>query len=216
MNKTALIVGATGLVGSHVLHLLLHDNEFSTVIALTRNKLNVQHQKLKNSIVDFDKINDYQNEIKADTVFCCLGTTIKKAGSKAAFKKVDYEYPLQIANIAKRNGTQSFNVITALGANANSIIFYNKVKGKLQNELIKLQFKTLHIIQPSLLLGNRNEHRLGEDIAQKLSPIMNALLVGNLKKYKAIEANQVAKAMVHYSKTNASGTLVHSNETLFV
>ncbi|QQR98022.1 MAG: oxidoreductase [Sphingobacteriales bacterium] len=216
MSKTALLVGATGLVGSEVLNILLNDNSFTNVTVLCRKPLSQKYQKLKEIIVDFDNLGKYKNDIVADVVFCCLGTTIKKAGSQAAFKKVDFEYPLEVAKIAKANGAVSYNVITALGSDAHSSIFYNRVKGELQNELMKLNFNSLHIIQPSLLIGERNETRIGEGIAQKLSPIMNSLLIGKLKKYKAIEGTQVAKAMVHYSKENSVGTFIHSNETLFV
>lgn len=212
--KTALLVGATGLVGGFVLSQLLKEEQYNKIIVLTRKPLSLQHSKIKEVLVNFDNLQQYTAEIKADVVFCCLGTTIKTAGSKVAFKKVDYEYPLQIAEIAKQNGTTSFLIITAMGAATNSFIFYNKVKGEIEQALQRLNFDTLHIIQPSLIIGDRNEHRLGESIAQKLSPIYNSILQGPLKKYKAIEASQIAKAMIHFSKENTKGVQYHTNDKL--
>lgn len=214
MNRTALLVGATGLVGSELLQLLLADNYFSSVIILNRKTINIQHPKLKEIIVDFNQLENYASEINAQYFYCCLGTTIKKAGSQEAFKKVDYEYPLAIAQIAKANGAENFSIITALGADKNSSIFYNRVKGEIQDALIQLDFEQLQIIQPSLLLGERSEKRFGENIGQKIAPIFNQLLIGGLKKYKAIEGKQVARAMLFYSKQANPKVQILTNDLL--
>ncbi|MEZ5037316.1 MAG: oxidoreductase [Chitinophagales bacterium] len=214
MNRTALLVGATGLVGSELLQLLLADNYFSSVIILSRKTINIQHQKLKEIIVDFNQLENYASEINAQYIYCCLGTTIKKAGSQEAFKKVDYEYPLAVAQIAKTNGAKNFSIITALGANKNSSIFYNRVKGEIQEALIQLNFEQLQIIQPSLLLGERSEKRFSENVGQKIAPIFNQLLIGGLKKYKAIEGKQVAKAMLFYSKQSKPKVQILTNDLL--
>lgn len=126
--KTALVVGATGLVGGFVLAQLLKEEQYNKIIVLTRKPLSIHHSKIKEVLVDFDKLQQSAEHLKADVVFCCLGTTIKAAGSQAAFKKVDFEYLLQIAKIAKQNGATSFLIITAMGASKDSFIFYNKVK----------------------------------------------------------------------------------------
>jgi uncharacterized protein YbjT (DUF2867 family) len=212
--KTALLVGATGLVGGLVLEQLLADTYFEKVIVLTRKSLGKSNAKLKEVLVDFNKLDDYATEIKADAVFCCLGTTIKVAGSKEAFKKVDFEYPFKIAQLAKQNGTSTYLLITALGASTNSMIFYNKVKGELEEEVSKLNFDSFHILQPSLIIGERTESRTGEGIAQKLAPVFDALMIGGLKKYKSITAVQIAKAMVHYSKLNDKGIFKHESDEL--
>lgn len=212
--KTALLVGATGLVGGLVLEQLLADTYFEKVIVLTRKSLGKSNAKLKEVLVDFNKLDDYATEIKADAVFCCLGTTIKVAGSKEAFKKVDFEYPFKIAQLAKQNGTSTYLLITALGASKNSMIFYNQVKGELEDEVSKLNFDSFHILQPSLIIGERTESRTGEGIAQKLAPVFDALMIGGLKKYKSITAVQIAKAMVHYSKLNDKGIFKHESDEL--
>lgn len=212
--KTALIVGATGLVGGFVLKYLLDDDYFSEVIVLSRKPSGTQHSKLKEILVDFDKIEDYAADIKADVIFCCLGTTIKDAGSQDAFKKVDYEYPLRIAEIAKKNGSTKYLIITALGSSKSSIVFFNRVKGEIEDAIGKLNYDTLHILQPSLIIGQRNEKRIGEGIAQKLSPIYNVMMFGPLRKYKSINAEQIAKAMVHYAKLEDKGIYKHPSSEL--
>jgi uncharacterized protein YbjT (DUF2867 family) len=214
MAKSALLVGATGLVGGFVLEQLLNDNDFNEVIVLTRKSLGKNNAKLKEIIVDFNKLEDYKNDIKADAVFCCLGTTIKTAGSQEAFKKVDYEYPLRIAEIAKQNGTSTYLIVSALGSSKSSIIFYNRVKGEVEADIAKLNFDAFHILQPSLIIGERKETRTGEGIAQTLSPLYNALMIGPLNKYKSIDAEQIAKAMVHYSKLTDNGVIKHESDAL--
>lgn len=212
--KTALLVGATGLVGSFVLEQLLQDSSFDSVVVLSRKSLNKNNPKLKEVIVNFDELGKYSNDIKADAVFCCLGTTIKAAGSQEAFKKVDYEYPLRVAEIAKQNGTQTYLLISALGSSKSSIIFYNRVKGEVEEAIGKLNFNAFHILQPSLIIGERKESRMGEGIAQKLSPVYDTLMFGPLTKYKSIKAEQIAKAMIHFSKSDAKGTLRHESDEL--
>ncbi len=213
-NKTALIIGATGLVGGFVLEDLLNDDYYSEVIVLTRKSLNKSNPKLKEILVDFNNLENYKNDIKADTVFCCLGTTIKTAGSQEAFKKVDYEYPLRVAEIAKENGATNYLLISALGSSKSSIVFYNRVKGEVEADIAKLNFESFHILQPSLIIGERKESRTGEDIAQKLSPVYDAIMFGPLAKYKSIKASQIAKAMVYYSKLVTKGIMRHESSEL--
>src|SRR4051812_14707775 len=146
--RTALLIGATGLVGGNVLDQLLADNDYSQVTVLTRKTLNKNDRKLKEVIVNFDKLEEHSDDIKADVVFCCLGTTIKTAGSQDAFRKVDYEYPLRVAEIAKRNGTKRYLLISALGSSKSSIIFYNRVKAEVEEDISNLNFEAFHILQP--------------------------------------------------------------------
>ena len=197
--KTALLLGASGLTGSLLLQQLLQDDYYKKVIVYTRKSLNIQHQKLQEMIIDFDTID---TAVEANDIFCCLGTTIKKAGSKTAFEKVDFDYPLKIAQLQKNAGSEKFLVITAMGASANSSIFYSMVKGKLEKQLQLLQFSSLYIFRPSLIIGNRKEKRIGERIALILSTIINPLLMGSLAKYKSVTAAAIAKAMIFSAKQN--------------
>ena len=197
--KTALLLGASGLTGSLLLQQLLQDDYYKKVIVYARKSLNIQHQKLQEMIIDFDTID---TAVEANDIFCCLGTTIKKAGSKTAFEKVDFDYPLKIAQLQKNAGSKKFLVITAMGASANSSIFYSMVKGKLEKQLQLLQFCNLYIFRPSLIIGNRKEKRIGERIALILSTIINPLLMGSLAKYKSVTAVAIAKAMVFSAKEN--------------
>jgi uncharacterized protein YbjT (DUF2867 family) len=194
--KTALIVGATGLVGKNCLYQLLETKEYSRVIALVRKPLAIKHHQLEQVIVDFDQLQHYKDKMTADDVFCCLGTTIGVAGSQENFRKVDFDYPLQVAEICLKNGAQQFLLVSAMGANAVSSIFYNKVKGEIENAIDKLNYSSLQIFQPSLLLGNRKEVRVGELIGKVVMKGLGFLFIGPIKKYKAIEAETVAKAMV--------------------
>jgi uncharacterized protein YbjT (DUF2867 family) len=160
---------------------------------------------LQEIIFDFDNLQHYEQLPIADTVFCCLGTTIKKAGSQEAFKKVDYDYPLALAKTMRNKGAAHFLIVTALGSDAQSMFFYNRVKGELEEALIGLQFPSLSIFQPSLLLGERKEQRLGEDFAKFFMPLITPLLAGSLRKYRAIQAADVAKAMLKIAMQPASG-----------
>lgn len=214
MAYTALLAGATGLTGGHCLRLLLDDPEFETVKVLTRRPLGMEAHKLVEIVVDFDQLEDYRLQMEATHVFCALGTTIAKAGSKEAFKKVDYEYPLRLAKIARSLDCSSFSVITAMGSNTKSPFFYSRVKGDLELELEKLGFPSLQILQPSLLMGERSERRFGEGIAQVFFDATAPLWVGPLKKVAGISGGQVAKAMIHYAKLSQSGTNRYTSDIL--
>lgn len=214
MGKIALVAGATGLVGGSLLDKLLKDDTYDKVKVVSRKQLS-KHDKLEVILVNnFDKLADFEQKITADDVFCCLGTTMAKAKSKEAFRKVDYDYPVLLADLSLKNGARQFIIISAMGANKNSSIYYNKVKGELEQELLNRPFRELHILKPSLLLGPRDEKRTGEDAAKKIYKVLNFAFVGPLKKYKGIQADQVAKAMLHYAKNPTPGKHIHENEEL--
>lgn len=196
MMTEAMIAGASGLVGSELLEFLLKSDKYSKVYSIVRRPSKSKHPKLQEIVFDFNDEAAYPDLPKVQAIFCCLGTTIKAAGSKEAFKKVDYQYPYLLAKAGLNNGAHTFHVITALGADANSSLFYNKVKGQLQEALKKLNFDQLYIYQPSLLVGDRKENRLGEAIAIKVMPLFELFMIGPLKKYKSIKVKDVAKAMI--------------------
>lgn len=200
--STALIIGASGLTGNILLSLLLNSNHYTKVIAYVRTPLKMEHDKLVQQIVNFDTIH---NGITADDVFCCLGTTIKKAKTKAAFEKVDYFYPLKIAQLQHKAGSKNFFLISAMGASLQSSFFYSKVKGKLERDIMHIGYETLYIFRPSLIVGNRAEHRTGEKIAIALMQFLNPLLFGPFKKFQSVEAKAIAKCMLYYAEQPEKG-----------
>jgi uncharacterized protein YbjT (DUF2867 family) len=206
--KIALVAGATGLIGRQIVELLLADDDYSSVKVISRKPLDMEHSKLDNKLIDFDKLNEYTDYLKADDVYCCLGTTIKIAKTKEAFRKVDFDYPVTLANITSRQGASQFLLISALGANKNSSVFYNQVKGEVEEAVQQYSFKSVHVVRPSLLLGPRSEERSGEDAAKLFFKIFGFLVP---VKYKAIESVKVAKAMIAYAKQNVNGVHVHES-----
>ena len=212
--KTALIIGSTGLIGSQLLELLLESKEYATVISFVKRDSGIQHPKLKQHIIDFDKPEDYQNFVVGDDFFCTIGTTIKNAGSKEAFRKVDFEYPKAFATIALQNNVKQFLIISSLGADAHSGNFYLKTKGEIQDFLKNCPFESVSVLQPSLLLGDRKEFRLGEKIGAFFTKLFSFLLIGNLKKYKPIESEAVAKTMFAIAQKNYKGFQVITSDTI--
>lgn len=196
---TALIAGASGLVGAELLRQLLAAEEYDRVIALGRRRLEVAHPKLTQEVADFVALEQVAAELHCTDAYCCLGTTIKTAGSRAAFRAVDHTAVLAFAWAAQRAGAQRFFVVSALGADAGSRVFYNRVKGETEDALRVLGFSTLAIFQPSLLLGRRAQARLGERVMAALLWLAEPLLLGRLRKYRAIRAGVVARAMLRCS-----------------
>lgn len=212
-EKTALIAGASGLVGSHLLRLLLQSNYYQKVIAIGRRPAPVQDPKLEQLTVDFNSLESLET-LKIDHVFCCLGTTMKKAGSKENFYQVDYTFVVNLAQGTAKNPAAKFMVISSMGANKDSTFFYNRVKGEMEAAVGKLPFAAVHIFRPSLLLGNRQETRLGEKIGEALMGGLKFALVGPFRKYRAIQAAVVAKAMLQLANENNSGVHVHESDEI--
>ena len=208
MNKTALIAGASGLTGGYLLNLLLESPEYSTVIAYVRKSSGLTHPKLKEIVVDWETL---QEPVAAVDIFCCLGTTIKKAGSQEAFRRVDYNYPLQLAQLQYRGGSQQFLLVSAMGADAKSSIFYSRVKGELENALQSIGYKSLLIFRPSFIAGPRKESRTGEMIGLAIFSILSPLFIGPLKKYAPIQAEHIARAMLRTAQKNEQGTKLYDS-----
>lgn len=207
--KTALIVGGTGMTGKQLTELLLKDGRYSKLILLVRRPMDLEHEKLEQVIFNFDYPN--RSVVVADEIFCCLGTTIKTAGSKEAFYKVDHDYVSLIARVGFENGAKRFAVVSAMGTNKNSKVFYNKVKGMMEETVSKTGYEACLIFRPSLLLGNRNEFRLVEKIAQFF---MTSFSFAIPKKYKGIEARQVAKAMVVAMNSGMKGIKIFESDEI--
>lgn len=216
MNKTAIIIGATGLVGSKLLQQLLADKDFATVKIFVRRTTGINHPKLAEHIIDFDEFVGVRSQVTGDVLFSCLGTTLKQAGSKDKQFKVDFTYQYEFAQAASENGIQAYVLVSSASADADSMIFYTKIKGQLEDAIKKLDFDKTIIIQPSVLEGDRDNERMGEKIS---ASIINGLgkILPFLKKYRSISGEQVARAMIYYYKEdNESRVMTRKLGELFV
>ncbi|MEJ7647128.1 MAG: NAD(P)H-binding protein [Chryseolinea sp.] len=207
--KSALIAGATGLIGNQLLQMLLSSERYSKVTAIVRNKIS-DHPKLNQVSINLGDPHAYGG-LYADDVFCCLGTTIAKAGSKEKFREVDFEYPLALARTMKAAGASQYLLVSALGAKKDSSIFYNQVKGEVEDSVINAGYQCVHIFRPSLLLGDRKEKRSGEEAAKVFYKIFGFLIPS---KYKSIESRAVANAMRHFASRDQKGTFIHESGSL--
>jgi uncharacterized protein YbjT (DUF2867 family) len=212
--RTALVAGATGLVGGHVVRLLLADHDYTHVTVLTRRALPLAHAKLVTHVVDFDRLAELTPFPKAQDVFCCLGTTIRQAGSRDAFSKVDFTYVHDVARLAARAGATQLLLVSSIGANPRSRVFYSQVKGKVEDAVRALPLHGIHIFRPSLLLGNRTEFRPGERVATIATRALRWAFVGPLAHYRPMEAETVARAMVRVAKDNHAGAQVYESEAI--
>ena len=212
-HKTALIVGSTGLVGSHLLQQLLDDANYDRIISVGRKPSGQINSKLKEIQVNFEELQTIKKELIAEDVFCCLGTTLKKAGSRDAFKKVDLEYPVDLARIVKENGTTHFVLITALGSNKRSPFFYNQVKGEVEEQIKSLEFDHLTIVRPALILGDRKEQRWVENFGKWMINSFQFVLIGPFRKYRGNHAEKIAESMrIAALKTEEKVNIISSGE----
>jgi len=212
-GRTAVLLGATGLVGGHCLELLLADDAWTRVTVIARRPSGRTHPKLRERVAAFDRLGEHADAFAGDDVFCCLGTTIKTAGSQEAFRRVDHEYVVQSARLARAQGARRFLLVSALGADPGSRVFYNRVKGEAERDVSTQAFEGVALLRPSLLLGDRAEHRTGEKVAQAIGPVLSPLLIGPLRKYRAISARTVARALLVLAKQPVTGVrVVESHE----
>jgi len=214
MPYKAVIAGASGLIGSNLLEILLNEPTYNEVIILVRKATGIRHEKLKEIILDFDTLDDYKNDINGHAVFCCLGTTNNKTPDKALYRKIDHDYPVTLAKLAQANGVEQYHLVSSIGADINSSTFYTKLKGETEEDIKTVGLKTLHIYQPSFLKGDRKEFRLMEKILIGLSYIIDPLLTGSLKKYRSIPAKTVAKAMYNESLNKNEGVFTHPSDNI--
>lgn len=200
-DQTALVIGATGLIGSNLVEQLTENENFTTIKVFTRRSTLIKHPKIEEHLVDFDKIDDWKDDLTGDVLFSAMGTTIRKAGSKAAQYKIDFTYQYETAQAAANNSVKTYCLVSSAGANPTSSVFYSKMKGELDEAVKKLGIKHTFIFRPSILSGNRNESRLGEKIGLALARIFTN--IPGLTKYRPIQGATVAKAMIHVSGTTA-------------
>jgi uncharacterized protein YbjT (DUF2867 family) len=214
MSYKAVIAGSTGLIGSHLLEILLNESAYSEVIILVRKETGKKHNKLREVIVDFDKPDEYAAEINGHAFFCCTGTTKKKTPNLGKYFEIEHDYPIKLAQLALVNGVSQYHFVSSIGADKDSSTNYTKFKGQTEDDLQKLGFKTLHIYRPSFLTGDRKEFRLVEQMVTGLMYVVNPLLMGSLKKYRSIPAQTVAHAMYNESITNTEGIFIHPSDNI--
>ncbi len=212
MGKIAALFGATGLTGKSLLQQLTKNDDYIKIIVFNRNLQNYNHNKIDEVSLDWNNIERIKNQLIADELFCCIGTTIKKAGSKKAFLHVDFNIPVTLAQIAENNKINKFLIVSSLGANPKSKNFYLQTKGKMEEEVLKFNIPKIYFFRPSMLLGKRNEFRAGEEFGKIAMKIFNPLMIGSLRKYKAIPASIVAGAMIKVASANSSKVIFDSDE----
>lgn len=200
--RTALVIGSTGMVGRELIKQLCESSEFEQVISFVRRSSGFSHSKLQEHVVNFDQPESWKELLKGDVLFSCMGTTLAAAGSKASQYKVDYTYQYETARMAAENNVPVYVLVSSTGANANSALFYPKIKGQLDEAVQKLGFKSVQILRPGQLYGKRQQKRSAELFAVKMMFAINKL--GLFKKYKPIHASEVAKAMISAAKRTGS------------
>ncbi len=204
--RTAIVIGATGLVGSNLVNMLLKDSRFEQVKVLVRRPMEIANDKLEQHVVDFDAPDNWKKLVTGDVLYSAMGTTLRQAGSKAAQYKIDYMYQYQVAKAAAANGVPEYVLISAAGSNPDSAVFYSRIKGELERDVQKLPFETIHIIRPGMLAGEREKVRTGELLGVG---VMNVLsMIPGLKKLKPIQGKEVARAMLNATFRHVVG--IHS------
>ena len=210
-KQIAVIIGATGLIGSLLVDTLLNDDNFEKVRVLVRRPYENKHSKLEICVLDFSNLDDYKNKLgTGDAIFCSIGTTQKKvSGDKAAYRKIDYDIAVNAALFGKEAGFTKYLLVSSLGADTKATGFYLKLKGEIESKIASVGFDSFHIFRPSFLLGTRNETRLVESIMKAIFKRLSNLFFGKMTRYKAIEAQTVANAMVAASKTTLIGEKIY-------
>ncbi|CAM1354182.1 NAD(P)H-binding protein [Tenacibaculum insulae] len=213
MKKTAIILGATGLTGNSLLHKLIEDDRYESIKLFSRTKIKHLPNKVTQFIGDILNLKQFKTDFTADEVYCCIGTTAKKTPDKNAYKQIDFGIPVTAAKLSKENNIHTFLVVSALGANTKSSVFYNKTKGEMEQSVLHQKIKNTFILRPSLIGGKRKERRVLEKIGLIVFNIIQPLFIGKLKQYKIIDAENIAQAMLNLANDFKSNqTIISSNE----
>lgn len=208
MRKTAIILGATGLTGNIILNKLIEDARYDTIKLFSRSKIEGLPNKVEQYIGDLLNIEDFKLDFEADEVYCCIGTTAKKTPDKNLYKKIDYGIPVKAAKLSKENNISTFLVISAMGANRNSNVFYNKTKGEMERDVLQQNIKNTFVLRPSLIGGKRKERRLLEKIGLAVFQVIEPLFIGKLKQYKVIDAETIAIAMINLANSTSNAEVI--------
>lgn len=212
MLKTAILLGATGLTGGLLLQELIKDKHYQKIILFTRSEVAVKNKKIEEHVVDLLYLEAFKDHFIANDVFCCIGTTKSKTPNEEVYREIDYGIPVKAARIAKENGVENFLVISAMGADENSKMFYNRIKGEMEKEVLAQNIQNTYIFRPALIAGDREEKRFFESLAKNAMRVLNYVMVGPLKPYRSISPEIIAKAMVIVANKGYSKSVIPSDE----
>jgi len=212
MPKTAILLGGSGAVGSELLQLLLADNRYEKIKLFARSSINVRDTKIEEHLVNLFELENYADVFTGDEVYCCIGTTKAKTPDKKTYHAIDYGIPVAAAKLAADNGIETYVVVSAIGADADSSVFYNRTKGEMQEAVLAENIHKVHLLQPSLILAERKDNRIVEKIAEGFMWVINPLLFGDAAKYKSIKAATIAKAMLWLANNHYRETIVTSDK----
>jgi len=215
-RRTVVVVGATGLVGGHLVRMLAADKTVERVVAPVRRAVTdwMHEPRIEAPVVDFDALAESERRLQAHQIFICLGTTMKVAGGKAAFRRVDFDYVVESARLAAEGGARDAFLVSSVGADPGSKVFYSRVKGEAEAAVSALPFTSVHILRPSVLVGERKQTRPGERVGITLGKLVTPMLVGPARRYRPIEGLAVARAMAVVSRRPEPGVHVLESERI--
>ena len=211
-QKTAIVLGGTGLTGNLLINRLLADDSYACIKLFSRKASGIKSEKIEEFVGDLFQLEYFKDDFTADEVFCCIGTTSAKTKDRIVYKAIDFGIPSTAARLARENNIPTFLVISSMGANTRSSIFYSRTKGEMEQAVLGENIPHTYILRPSLIKGNRAERRMGESVGAAVLKITNAVLVGRLKKYRAIEADCIAAAMIHLAISKPPSGIVISDK----
>ncbi|MFZ0490220.1 MAG: NAD(P)H-binding protein [Salegentibacter sp.] len=212
MKKTAILLGATGLTGNILLHRLLNDERYEKLILFSRSTTGIVNPKIEEHLIDLFWLKNEKEKFRADEVYCCIGTTKKKTPDENTYRMIDYGIPVTAAKLAAENGIPTFVVMSAMGADANSRMFYNRTKGEMERDVRATNVEHTYILRPSLIAGDRDEKRLFEGVAKGGMKLLDKVLTGSLKKYRSIHPETIAKAMIFAANEGYGKKIIESDK----
>jgi uncharacterized protein YbjT (DUF2867 family) len=211
-QKTAIVLGGTGLTGNLLINRLLADDSYACIKLFSRKASGIKSEKIEEFVGDLFQLEHFKDDFTADEVFCCIGTTSAKTKDRVVYKAIDFGIPYTAARLARENNIPTFLVISSMGANTRSSIFYSRTKGEMEQAVLGENIPHTYILRPSLIMGNRAERRMGESVGAAVLKFTNVVLVGRLKKYRAIEADCIAAAMIHLALSKPPTGIVISDK----
>jgi uncharacterized protein YbjT (DUF2867 family) len=212
MGKMAIVLGATGLTGNLLLNLLIEDTNYSKIILFSRSTINKKSEKIEEHLVDLLELDKQKKYFIADEIYCCIGTTASKTKNRETYRAIDYGIPITAAKMAQDINIPTFGVISSMGADATSNLFYNRTKGEMERAILALNIKNTFILRPSLIGGDREDFRLGERVGKGVMKLLNPFFIGTLKKYKMIHPKKIATSMKYLANHKRNQSIYMSDE----